>query len=81
MDLFQIAEYGPSIFAIAAIAFIVIKFLKSQKERDDAFMNIITNHIEHNTLATEKNTTVLTGLKETLGELCFYIKKTNGKRK
>ena len=80
MDLFQIAEFGPAIFAIAAIVFVVIKNQSSTRELTDKFMNIITNHIEHNTQATEENTKVLTGLKETMKEVCFWIKKSNGKK-
>lgn len=81
MGIEQFSEYGVAIFAIAAISFIVIKFLSSLAQQRDAFGKIIQNHIEHNTSATEKNTEALVALKETTKELGFYVKKSNGHTK
>ena len=53
MDNLPLAEYGVAVVAIGALGFIVVKFLGHLKEKDDKFVNVISNHIDH---ATEANT-------------------------
>jgi len=47
MSLIDYAQFGVAIVAIAAIVMIVKAFLKSIKEKDEQFTDVIKNHLQH----------------------------------
>ena len=80
MEFFEVAKYGPAIFAIAAIVFIVVKNQSATKELTDKFMSIINNHLNDNKNAIEKNTEVIDKLEDTMKEVYIFIKRLNGRK-
>ena len=65
-DLLQLAQYGIAGVAISLI--ILIAYLAK------IVRELLVNHIQHNTEATQK-------MQETIGELTIYLKGLNGKLK
>jgi hypothetical protein len=46
-ELLNYAQFGVGIVAIAAIVTIVKAFLKSIKEKDEQFTEVVKNHLQH----------------------------------
>ena len=56
MDLATLAELGGT-GLLAFVLYLVVKmFIKYLSKRDEQFGSIISNHINHNTKALQKNT-------------------------
>ena len=71
VDLLQYAEGGALLLFAATIIYIIKLFLTRMKERDDAFNEMFTNHLNHNTEALHK-------VQEGLKEICGYMRSKNG---
>ncbi len=46
-ELLNYAQFGVGIVAIAAIVMVVKAFLKSIKEKDEQFTEVVKNHLQH----------------------------------
>ena len=61
---------GPGALAIVILYFIVKRFLESQEKQEKRFIEIIENHLKH-------NTGIMNNLKESIKELCVWLKRNN----
>jgi hypothetical protein len=81
MDILSLAEFGPAIFAIAAIVFIVIKNQAATKELTENFMKLITNHLHDHKTSLDKNTGAIDRLEDVMRDVSTFIKRLNGGKK
>ena len=78
--LIDAAQFGVAIFAIAALVFVIVKFLEFMKKQEENFKDTIDNHLKETSERLNENTTVSKNLNKTVEELLKYLRYQNGKR-
>jgi len=70
----EILRYGGPTAAISIVGYLILReVFKYLKGRDESFVEIISNHIRHNTESTNR-------LQQTIVELIRWLKNNNNKR-
>jgi len=69
----EILKYGGPTASVCVVGYFIFKeFLRYLKGRDESFITLISNHITHNTEASNN-------LQKTIAELITWLKRKNGK--
>ena len=74
MDLASLKEIGIGLGALCIIALVVKYFLQAMKDSREDFCKLMSNHIEHNTIAIEKLDETLQKNTEVLSKISSKIK-------
>lgn len=66
MDLLELVQELPS---VGALIIVVVMFLRSEMQERGAFLDVIKNHMDHNTKAQQEVAIALTRLTEVLNSM------------
>jgi len=81
MTLLEFADYGITFFSIGAIITLILQFLKYIGHQREDFLNIITNHMKHESECNERFREATDKLTDTVKELLEFLRYHNGNKK
>ena len=79
MPLIEFAQFGAVIFIAAVLAFAIKWFLGFAKRQEDNFIEVITNHLKHDTEAKNKLEQSNVAMTKVLEQLIRWLERNNKK--
>ena len=81
MTPLELADYGITFFSIGAIITLIFQFMRYIGKLRDTFLEVITNHMKHESECNERFREATDKLTDTVKELLEFLRYHNGNKK